>query len=33
MEIVAIVPLDKRRSKVPTDEELTFVLYRGELRK
>ena len=33
MEIVAIVPLDKRRSRVLTDEELTFVLYRGELRK
>lgn len=33
MEIVAIVPLDKRRSKILTDEDVTFVLYRGELRK
>lgn len=33
MQIEAIVPLDKRRSKVLTDEDFAFVLYKGELRK
>lgn len=33
MEIVAIVPLDKRRSRILTDEDITFALYRGELGK
>lgn len=32
MQIEAIVPLDKRRSKVLTDEDFAFVLYKGEMR-
>ena len=32
MQIEAIVPLDKRRSKVLTDENFAFVLYKGEMR-
>lgn len=32
MEITAVEPLDKRRSKVFLDEKIAFVLYRGELR-
>ena len=33
MQIEAIVPLDKRRSKVLTDEDFAFVLYRGEVKR
>lgn len=33
MQIVSVTPLDKRRSKVLTDEGFAFVLYRGELRR
>ena len=33
MRVEAIVQLDKRRSRVLTDEGLTFALYRGELKK
>lgn len=32
MRIISVTPLDKRRSKVVTDEDLTFALYRGEIR-
>lgn len=32
MQIEAIIPLDKRRSKVLTDEDFAFVLYKGEMR-
>lgn len=32
MRIEAITPLDRRRSKVLTDEGFAFVLYRGELK-
>lgn len=31
MQIISVTPLDKRRSKVLTDEDFAFVLYRGEL--
>lgn len=33
MRITAVVPLDKRRSKVFLDEEPAFVLYHGEIRQ
>lgn len=33
MQVTAIVPLDKRRSKVFLDGEVGFVLYRGELKR
>lgn len=33
MRVEAVVQLDKRKSKVLTDEGLTFALYRGELKK
>lgn len=33
MQVTAVVPLDKRRSKVFFDGELGFVLYKGELRQ
>lgn len=33
MQIVSVVPLDKRRSKVLTDEDFAFALYKGELKK
>lgn len=33
MTVTQIVPVDKRRSKVFLDEDLAFVLYRGELRQ
>lgn len=33
MQITAVVPLDKRRSKVFLDEEPAFVLYHGEIRQ
>ncbi len=33
MQITAVVPLDKRRSKVFLEEEPAFVLYRGEIRR
>ena len=33
MQVVAVVPLDKRRSKVLVDEDFAFVLYKGELRR
>jgi regulatory protein len=32
MRIISVTPLDKRRSKVLTDEDFAFALYRGELR-
>jgi len=32
MQIEALTPLDKRRSKVLTDEDFAFVLYKGELK-
>ena len=32
MEIEAVIPFDKRRSKVLTDEGFVFVLYKGEIR-
>ncbi len=32
MQIISVTPLDKRRSKVLTDEGFTFALYRGEIR-
>ncbi len=32
MRIISMTPLDKRRSKVLTDEDFAFALYRGELR-
>ena len=32
MQILSVTPLDKRRSKVLTDEDFAFALYRGELR-
>ena len=32
-KVTAVVPLDKRRSKVFVDEEAAFVLYKGELRR
>lgn len=32
MQIVSVTPLDKRRSKVLTDEDFAFALYRGEIR-
>ena len=32
MEITAVEPLDKRRSKIFLEEKIAFVLYRGELR-
>lgn len=32
MQVISVTPLDKRRSKVLTDEDFAFVLYRGELR-
>ena len=32
-KVTAVVPLDKRRSKVFVDEEAVFVLYKGELRR
>ncbi len=31
MQIVSVVPLDRRRSKVLVDEGFAFVLYKGEL--
>jgi len=33
MQITEIRPLDKKRSKIYIDEELAFVLYKGEFRK
>lgn len=33
MQVTAIVPLDKQRSKVFLDGEIGFVLYRGELKR
>lgn len=33
MQITAVVPLDKRRSKVLCEEGFAFVLYKGELKK
>lgn len=33
MQITEIVPLDKQRSKVLTDEDFAFALYKGELRR
>lgn len=33
MRVEAVVWLDKRKSRVLTDEGLTFALYRGELKK
>lgn len=32
MQILSVTPLDKRRSKVLTDEDFAFALYRGELK-
>lgn len=32
MRVISVIPLDKRRSKVLTDEDFAFVLYRGELK-
>ncbi len=32
MQVTAIVPIDKKRSKVLLDEDFAFVLYRGELK-
>ena len=32
MQILSVVPLDKRRSKILTDEDFAFVLYKGELK-
>lgn len=32
MQILSVTPLDKRRSKVLTDENFAFVLYRGEVK-
>ena len=32
MEILSVTPLDKRRSKILTDEEFVFVLYNGEIK-
>ena len=32
MRIISVTPLDKRRSKVLTDEDFAFALYQGELR-
>ena len=33
MQIISVTPLDKRRSKVLTDEDFAFVLYRGEVKR
>lgn len=33
MQVVSVIPLDKRRSKVLVDEGFAFVLYKGELRR
>lgn len=32
MQIISVTPLDKRRSKVLTDEDFAFPLYRGEIK-
>ncbi len=32
MQIISVTPLDKRRSKVLTDEDFAFALYQGEIR-
>lgn len=32
MQILSVTPLDKRRSKVLTDEDFAFALYKGEVR-
>lgn len=32
MQILSVTPLDKRRSKVLTDEDSAFALYQGEIR-
>lgn len=33
MRVLEIVPLDKRRCKVLTDEDFAFALYKGELKR
>ena len=33
MTVTEIVPVDKRRSKVFLDEDFTFVLYKGEIKR
>ena len=33
MQIMAVTPLDKRRSKVLISEDFAFVLYNGEIRR
>ena len=32
MQIISVTPLDKRRSKVLTDEDFAFALYQGEIK-
>ena len=33
MQIMAVTPFDKRRSKVLISEDFAFVLYNGEIRR